>query len=50
MSCVNVTCNMSPVTCHLTTTLCSFSSYESPGMSDDAAEGGMLNERVKNEI
>ena len=39
-----VTCHLlpSPVTCHLTTTLCSFSCYESPRMLGDAAEGGLV--------
>ena len=41
-----VTCHLSPVTCHLTTTKCSFSCYESPRMLGDAAEGGLVIDKV----
>ena len=37
----------SPVTCHLTTTLCSFSYYESPRRLGDVAFGGLVVNRVK---
>ena len=51
MSCVNclMSCvirHLSPVTCHLTTTKCSFSCYESPRMLGDAAEGGLVIDKV----
>ena len=42
-----VTCHLSPVTCHLTITICSFSCYDSPRMLGDAAEGGLVIDRVK---
>ena len=37
---------VSPVTCRLTTTLCSFSCYESPRMLGDEAEEGLERETV----
>ena len=40
MSCVMR--QKSPVTCHLTTTLCNFSCYESPRMLGDAVDGGLV--------
>ena len=38
-------CHLSPVTSHLTTTLCSFSCYEGPRKSCDAAAGGLVNNK-----
>ena len=35
------------VSCHLTTSLCSFSRYESPRRFGDAAAGGLVIDRVK---
>ena len=45
MSCV--TCYLSHVTCHLTTTLCSFSCYESPTIFGNAAVARLVIKRVK---
>ena len=38
--------HMSPVTCHLTVTLCGFSCYESPRRFGDATNGGLVIDRV----
>ena len=35
-------CHESPVTCHLTTTVCSFSCYASTIMLGDGAEGSLV--------
>ena len=41
-------CNLSPDTCHLTTTLCRFRCYASPRRFGDAAVGGLVIDRVTN--
>ena len=46
-SIIRFPCQVSHVTCHLTTTLCSFSCSESPRRFGDAAEGGLVIVRVK---
>ena len=38
--------HLSPVTCHLNTTLCSFSCYESPLRLGDVAAGGLVKDGV----
>ena len=43
----SVMCHMSRVICHLITTLCSFSCYESPMRFGDAAAGCLMIDRVK---
>ena len=43
-------CHVSHVTCHMTTTLCNFSCYESPRMLCDAAEGGLVIDIVKKKV
>ena len=40
-------CHLSPVTCHLTTTLSSFTCYENPRKFGDAAWGLLINEVKK---
>ena len=45
-----VTCHLSPVTFHLFTTLCSFNCYESPRRLGDAAQGGLVIDRMKKKI
>ena len=41
-----VICHMSPVTYHLTTTLCSLSCYDSPRRFGGTTAGGLVNYRV----
>ena len=42
-----VPCYLLCVTCHLTTTLCSFTCYESPTTFGDVAVGGLMIDREK---
>ena len=45
-----VTRQLSPVTSHLTTTLFSFSCYDSPRMFGEAVEGGLVIDREAKRI